>query len=158
MIKHTGIFFLLLICGFNTKEDYDLYCNERFDFCIKYPKTFRLQETSENGDGAFFVSKDKRAEIWAYGRLAVEELDRLDQEFDVAASDIKLTYKLIKNTSFIFSGIDKDGEIVYQKTVRKTIDFYGDPGTYVFQTLRIKYPPGQKQVYDSYCTKISKSL
>lgn len=138
--------------------DYLTYCNSRFDFCIKYPGSFQQQPESENQDGTTFLSKDKLAKIWAYGRLAIEDLDQLKQEYEIVTRDIKVNYKVMKNGCFIFSGIDKQGNIIYQKTCKKKIDYLGSPNTDAFHTLRISYPPAQGKQYQSYCQLISKSL
>ena len=51
-----------------------------------------MRQQSENNDGSIFTSKDGKTEIWAYGRLAIEELDKLEQEFGFATDKIKITY------------------------------------------------------------------
>lgn len=144
--------------AFKHGDDYQTYCNGKFGFCVKYPNSFQLQEKSESGDGASFISFDKKAQIWAYGRLAVEDLDKLDQEFAFASEKIKVTYQVKKATWFVVSGVDAKGNFIYQKTVKKNIAFYGDEGTPAFQTLRLSYPPNQKQQYNTYCKLIARSL
>lgn len=140
------------------KGEYKKYCNERFGFCIQYPKDFVKQPESENGDGTTFISKDKKSTIWAYGRLAIEGLDEVKQEFEMATKDIKLTYKVIGTNWFVFSGTDTKGAILYQRTSKKKIDYLGTPDTYVFQTIRISYPADQNKQYEAYCKLIGKSL
>ena len=125
---------------------------------MKYPSSFKMQQQSENNDGAIFTSKDSKIEIWTYGRLAVEDLDKLEQEFGFAADKIKITYRVMKSNWFIFSGIDATGNIIYQKTVKKAINYFGDPKINVFQTIRISYPPLQQEKYKGYCDIIAKSL
>jgi len=159
MTKYFILIFISLICfAFKSGDDYQTYCNGKFNFCVKYPKSLQLQEKSENGDGAFFISADKKAQVWAYGRLAIENLDKLEQEFTFASENIKVTYQVKKATWFVFSGVDAKGNFIYQKTVKKNIEFYGDKGTPVFQTVRLSYPPNQKKQYDDYCKLIAKSL
>lgn len=153
------LLFIASVCfAFKSNDDYQTYCNGKFSFCVSYPKRFQLQEESQSGDGAFFLSPDKKAEIRTYGRLAIEDLDKLEQEFAFAAKKIKVTYQVKKKTWFIFSGVDEKGNLVYQKTVKKNIVFFGDKGTPVFQTLHLRYPASQKQQYDAYCKVIAKSL
>ena len=139
-------------------DQYKNYCNARFDFCVKFPKDFQKQPEPENGDGASFVSQDKKSNILAFGRLAVEDLDRIEQEFEISSKDIKLTYRMVKDNWFIFSGLDLKGNIVYQKTTKKKIIYFGNPGTDVFQTLIITYPSDQTKKLEPYCKVISKSL
>ena len=152
----TTISFLYSI-NYETAQ-YKNYCNARFDFCIGYPKDFLKQPDPENGDGTSFISNDKKSQIWAYGRLAVEDLDKIEQEFDISTKDIRLTYRVLKVDWFIFSGIDLKGNIIYQKTVKKNITYFGSAGTNVFQTLRIAYPTDQSKKHEPYCKVISKSL
>lgn len=155
----TTLFFISIISlAFAKNDEYRTYCNDRFDFCIKYPTRFHLQEKSLNGDGAFFEAIDKKAEIWAYGSLAVEGLDQLEQEFNIASGKINVTYKVKKDNWFVLSGVDDKGNFIYQKTMKKNIDYYGDKGTPVFQTLRLSYPPNQKAQYETYCAVIAKSF
>ena len=158
MRKFLFIPILILIFSFTSYKEFDTYCNSRFDFCIEYPNVFKSQISPTNGDGLIFISPDKNAEIRAFGRLAVEDLDKLGQEFEIASTDIKFTYRKIAKNWFIFSGINKQGKMVYQKTIKKKITYMGQAGTYVFQSLMITYPVVQKKFYESYCTKISKSL
>lgn len=153
-----AIYFAITTFAVQSKEEYKEYCNSRFSFCINYPTEFSLMEESDSGDGASFKSVKNKAEISAYGRLSIEDLDKLEQEFKFATTNLKITYQVKKKSWFIFSGIDKEGKIVYQKTVKKAINFLGDENTDVFQTLRIAYPSDKKDVYGPYCKIISKSF
>lgn len=159
-MRIAGLCLLLTIIStsFSRVEPYKDYCNPRFDFCIRYPATFKNTQQSENNDGATFTSKDQRAQILTYGRLAVEDLDKLEQEFGFATDKIKIHYKVIKSSWFIFSGVDAAGNIIYQKTVKKAVNYMGDAGTEVFQTIRISYPPSQQNEYKDYCGVIAKSF
>jgi hypothetical protein len=76
----------------------------------------------------------------------------------MASGDIQLTYKKITKDWFVFSGVDKAGKIVYRKTVKKKINYMGDEGVAVFQTLMITYPASQNKLYAPYCSVIAKSL
>ena len=149
---------LILIFSFKSSNTFDTYCNTRFDFCIEYPHLFKRQPAPTNGDGLIFLSPDKNTEIRAFGRLAVEDLGRLDQEFQISTEDLKLVYKKITKNYFIFSGFTKQGKIAYGKTIRKKIVYMGQTGTYVFQSLMITYPNLQNKLYEPYCRKISTSL
>ena len=163
-MKHKLIFtticFALIGClSFTTNSNYSEYCNSRFQFCIDYPKDLLGQGESENGDGQLFMSKDKQTEVRAYGMMAIEEFDKLSQQYESAIKDLTVSYKVIKSNWFIFSGTDKKGNIVYRKTVKKKLDDYMNGGAQdVFQTLMISYPVSQKKLYDPYCAKIAKSL
>lgn len=150
--------FLMLVNNIGEDLSYKKYCNARFDFCVEYPASFVNLPPPENNDGLTFLSTDKKTKILAFGSLASEDFDRIDQEFNIAISKINLTYKKVTKDWFVFSGLGKQGEIVYRKTVKKKINYTGDRDAYVFQTLMITYPASQKNIYQTYCRKISKSL
>jgi hypothetical protein len=76
----------------------------------------------------------------------------------MASGHMQLTYKKITKDWFVFSGVDKAGRIVYRKTVKKKINYMGDAGAAVFQTLMITYPASQNKLYAPYCSVIAKSL
>ena len=135
------------------------YCNDRFSFCISYPDGFRKQlPEPENGDGARFLSKDKRAEISTFGSLATEPFDELQEELKTATEDIQVAYRVVRGNWFIISGFDKDRKVVYRKTVKKKITYFGTKDTEVFQTLEIRYPADQAKEYASYCGQVARSL
>ena len=113
------LFFIFVTIAFRQSDDYATYCNGKFGFCIKYPKSFHKNEDSPSGDGAFISSKDKKAEIWAYGSLAIEGLDKLSQEFGFATENITVTYKAMKDDWFVFSGTDSTGDFIYQKRAKR---------------------------------------
>lgn len=149
---------LILFSSFNSDTTFAKYCNARFDFCVEYPNSFERQSEPENNDGLIFLSRDRSSEIRAFGSLAVEDFDKLVQEYRIAVSNLRVTYKVITKEWFIFSGIDKNGKIVYRKTRKKKINYMGQGATYVFQTLMITYPQSQKRVYHPYCIKISEAF
>ena len=153
------LFILFAVLAEKKVDDtYDKYCNDRFAFCVEYPKQFKSDPPPENDDGLSFKSPDGQSTIWAFGSLAIEDFDKLDQEFEIATKDISLTYKHQEKNWFIFSGITNDNKIVYQKTRKTSINYFGQPGTAVFQTLMIEYPPNQAKIYNSYCQKIANSF
>jgi hypothetical protein len=80
------------------------------------------------------------------------------QHFNTATEDFKLSYRIIKKDWYIFSAADSKGNIIYQKTIKKKIDYMGEKNTYVFETLRISYPANQSKQYEAYCKLIAKSL
>jgi hypothetical protein len=48
---------------------------------------------------------------------------------------------------FILSGITKSGKVIYRKTCKKKVNYMGQPGTIVFQTLMIEFPKSQSNIY-----------
>lgn len=145
-------------CSFNIGDTLDTYCNDRFDFCIQYPASFQKQPVPENNDGLIFLSKDKKTEIRAFGSLAVEDIDSLDDQWKMSTDGIKLSYKKVEKDWFIYSGTNKQGKIVYRKTRKIKIKYMGGDDTWVFQSLMITYPASQAKTYDPYCVTIAKSL
>lgn len=157
-MRYLFIPLLLFLCSFQPSNDYVSYCNSRFNFCIEYPASFSKQSKPDNEDGLTFLSGDRKTEIKAFGSLAVEPFEELSQELALASTDKNVTYKAVKKDWFIISGTDEEGNIFYQKTVKKKINHMDSGEAYVFQTLMIRYPASQKHLYNSYCQKIAKSL
>jgi hypothetical protein len=152
------LFFALVVF-----QDSDLqeYCNDRFGFCASYPKVFTGQGEAENGDGQVFLANDKQAEIRAYGMLVVEGVnENIQDEFDMGVENLQVSYKVVKPDWFVVSGLNKDGRIVYRKTVKRKIRYQpGDEATtLVYQTLMITYPKSQQAQYGSYCKVIAKAF
>lgn len=162
----------LLFTHFVTPIDtgYQEYCNARFGCCIEYPQGFKGEGESQNGDGQSFLSKDKKAEISVWGRLMLEDIDAdektgkvtMEKAFQSSASDIKVVYKSVheKEKWFIYSGTDKEGNIVYRKEVLKKIQYFTDtkPDTWVWYVIYYQYPAAMQAQYGAYCGKIAKSL
>lgn len=157
-MKFLIIAFYLIILYPKGETEYYSYCNARFSFCIEYPSTFIRLPPPENGDGLIFQSVDKKTEIRAFGSLAVEDFDKLSQEYALATSDIKVTYKKNSKNWFIIAGITDQGKVLYRKTCKRKVDYMGQPSTSVFQTLMIEYPKSQEEFYKNYCEKIVESL
>jgi hypothetical protein len=146
----------------DTKADlegiiYNEYCNERYDFCMEYPKDFIPQGESYNGDGQVFISKDKKVQISTFGSMSIIDVNpTIKDHFEMASKDEKITSKVLKKDFFIISGYDKNGNIFYQKTLSKNfedIKEYKSPDYY--QTLMIIYPKNQSDEYSEYCKKIA---
>ncbi len=157
---HLSLLSLLFLTGFQPKPMKE-YCNDRFAFCVSYPEGFMGQGEAGNGDGQTFLSKDKQAEILAYGELAVEEIsENLTDVYESATRHLNVSYKVVKPDWFVISGLNKEGKIVYRKTIKKKIQYAGDEeeSTFIYQTLMISYPKSQQSNYGSYCGVISKSL
>ena len=49
-------------------ETYTEYCNLRFDYCLNYPgEELKQQESSDNGDGVVFATKDGKVTMTIVG-------------------------------------------------------------------------------------------
>ncbi len=161
MNKFIGFVFLILISGGFGTVPMKEYCNDRFSFCISYPEGFTGEGEAGNGDGQIFMSKDKEAEIRAYGELVLEEVnDNFSEVYASAAKRMEVSYKVVKQDWFVISGLDKNGKIVYRKTVKRKVRYMGSEteDTFVYQTLMITYPKAKQNLYGSYCGVISKSF
>lgn len=157
MTKIKILLVLLVSCAF-VQADSNRYCNARFQVCATYPAGFVPLGESANGDGQAFLSADSAAAILVYGSLAVEDFDKLEQQYQAAAKELQVTYQLKKENWYILSGTDKAGKVVYMKTIKKTIDYFDKGPMQVFQTISVTYPPNQQQQYKDYCMYIAKSL
>ncbi|WP_212005025.1 hypothetical protein [Chitinophaga sp. HK235] len=133
---------------------------------MEYPQDFKGEGESTSGDGQTFMARQGSAKIWAFGHLVLDprdldenaDPDPMKYELKSATSDYKVAYKVVKPNFFIFSGTDDKGNIVYCKTVKRKIDYLGDPATEVFQTVMILYPAAEQEKYKDYCTYIAGSL
>lgn len=144
------------------------YCNNRFQFCMEYPEDFNAEGESGNGDGQTFSARKGTAKIWTYGHLVIDPADIDDNakpgadpllyEFKSATEGLKMAYKVIKPNYYIYSGTNKNGDIVYAKTAKHKINYMGSPDSEVFQTIMIIYPAAEQDKYKDYCTYIAGSL
>lgn len=135
-------------------EHWNAYCNERFDFCITYPKEFGEEGQSQNGDGNAFYSIDEKTEIRFWGHLIMDDINDIESSFNslVNGKEYKTTYKIMKDKYFVFSGtFTKDGEeyIYYIKAVEKEGNILN---------WSIQYPTVDKERYNPYCEVINKDL
>jgi hypothetical protein len=102
---------------------YDSYCNQRYHYCIDYPKDYLIpQGESGSGDGQAFISADKANRLLAYRDLRDNidpdvkfKLETAYQE-DLKDENIKeVTYKKLGQKFYVISGYNKKGNIFYQK-------------------------------------------
>jgi hypothetical protein len=159
-------FLLAVLCLSFTAGPRKQYCNERFRFCMEYPDGFKADGESANGDGQTFSALKGAAKIWAYAHLALDprdldennDPDPLKHEFKTSTEGIKLAYKVMRPDYYIFSGANSNGDIVYCKTARHKINYMGNPGSEVLQSIMIIYPAAEQEKYKDYCTYIAGSL
>ncbi|TXD45760.1 hypothetical protein [Polaribacter sp. IC073] len=134
------------------------YCNERFSFCIEYPKGFLPNGESGNGDGQSFYSKDRKTKISSWGNLVIEDFITLKSNFERDKKNKNITYSNKRENYYVISGIE-NGKIFYQKTLQKKINYLGNnENTDILITYKIEYPQSQKNEYDYYCNKINNEL
>ncbi len=97
--------------------EYSTYSNGRYGFSIYYPKSFKVIETAENGDGAKIVSKSDKAEILVYGSNNIlNETAQSSYNNSINKIKSKIAYKYISDNWYVLSWIE-DGNIKYLKEV-----------------------------------------
>jgi hypothetical protein len=143
------IIFLFLACSplFADSQSYAKYCNDRYGFCIEYPKTLAIEPPPENGDGRRFHD-EKGFLVIASGINNVLD-DTLNGEMSSQSRDFdKITYRAKGKNWFILSGY-KGSDVLYIKTY---------VGKGVINHLYIKYPSKRSGVYDEIVSRISRSF
>ncbi|HEX7454245.1 MAG TPA: hypothetical protein VF294_18260 [Polyangiaceae bacterium] len=95
------------------------YCNDRFQFCVKYPTRLRAEPPPINGDGQSWSSPDGAIQMSAWGmHLGDQTLDSLWKESTAPAAGKTFTVKARSETSFIVSySTASDAKIHYEKTI-----------------------------------------
>jgi len=137
-------------------QDYDQYCNVRFNYCLYYPKFLNPQPESANGDGRIFFNKKGDEVLRVFGRFNLDaegETITLERQYKIDVQDnLKkkniITYKKLGKTFFVISGY-RNGKIFYQKTILKNDAF-------AFAILQ--YPKDEKEIYDKVSAEIFKSF
>lgn len=104
---------------------YGSYCNQRYHFCIDYPKDYLIpQGESGSEDGQAFKSADGADRLLAYRDLR-DNMDpdvkfniKTTYEEDLKDENIKeVTYKKLGRDFYVISGYNKKGQIFYQKSM-----------------------------------------
>lgn len=146
---HISLVILLVTAATAQQLDYQVYSNTRFGYTVEYPaKLLIAQGESDNGDGQTFRSSDGKCEMLVYASYNVlnETLKSIYRK--ELSKHSKVTYKLLKPTFFVLSGIDED-RVFYRKTIYRSGIFY---------TLEITYPLSEKALYDKVTARVSKSF
>ncbi|MGB5963977.1 MAG: hypothetical protein WBG65_00420 [Sulfurimonadaceae bacterium] len=143
---------IILAFLFNTEVlyadvDSDVYCNERFDFCVNYEQGFGVKPAPDNGDGRSFYDRDGfKMSVFGSNNTMMESLE---DAMKLYSSDIdKVTYQKIYKNRGIASGY-KSNSIVYIKILKRKE---------AFNILVIEYPRSLKNMYDSTVVDISTSF
>ena len=151
--------FYFAVC-LQAQDTYKSYCNNRFTFCVNYPANLvNPQPESTNGDGCEMRAKQGKAKVTTWGNYAptyaiegTSDFDRkaeVKKVFEDAMVGKTITYKVLKDTWFVLSGTDKEGNIFYHKSMFQDLAFI---------TVLIEYPKAEKATWDKQCGKISNSL
>ena len=134
-------------------SDMDGYSNGRYGYTVDYPKSLVAKGESDNGDGQSFESRDKKFKMAVWGQYnALENSVSAECEEGIKSEQkdhpFTPSYKAIKNTWYVFSGI-VGSTIIYQKAILQDD---------IFKTLRLEYPVAQKEALDPFVKRIIASF
>jgi hypothetical protein len=156
-IAISSIVILFLVCQVAAGQTrYENYTNVRFNYTIEYPADLLLpKDEAANGDGRIFSARHGPAELRVWGQYNAM-VDTLKKAYlrDLKKRGEGVTYKLLKNDSYVISGVE-DGRIYYQKTILSGKD--GDGGA-VFATFALEYDLALRKIYDGVATRVSRSF
>lgn len=100
----------------------DKYCNNRFDYCVAYPKDlFDNRKKPANNDGRTWISEDGDMRLTVYGTNSLnwsleEEHKQWRQMLETdKEEDTRLKTNVLTDTYFELAGV-VDGMYYYQKT------------------------------------------
>jgi hypothetical protein len=94
--------------------------NEKYGYSLKYPGgIFKLERTTEAGDGHAFVSVDQKARLLVGALQNTASTTPTEYQEHVAQQSygrFKVTYRPVGKTWFVLSG-EGNGEIFYEKVI-----------------------------------------
>lgn len=143
------MWFIFLSMFSKAQNNYDKYCNSRFEYCIEYPTELKGMGESGNGDGQKFISKDNKATLIVYRDSRIGDFENIAEcKADCFRNDSQIeagknvTYKKEGNNFFVVSGY-RGNNIFYQKTIFRNGEMV---------TAVIEYSTSKKAKYNAYCT------
>lgn len=126
------------------------YTNGRFGFSLVYPENlFVTKILSENGDGITLYNRDRSLELRAYGSWYGENIEQIyhEEQSWIEESGKKVTYKVLRKSWFVLSGIDKSKQTIFY------LKSYFREGKSL--SFRLEYPIADKEKYDSLISTIN---
>lgn len=130
------------------------YHNERFGFRLDYPAdVFRIERTSEAGDGRVFAARDGEA------RLLVGALHNVDahsaksyQDFLAHYSypDYKISYRPLGDDWLVLSG-EADGKVFYEKAMLSC-------GGQLISSFAMIYPADKRDRFEPIVARVANSF
>lgn len=129
---------------------YDTYRNERLGYTLEYPSNLlQPEEVIGDGHGQTFSSPEGSATLLVYGTDEGGG-DRLREEYEaeLARTDLRVTYQVIRPTWFVVSGY-QGPYIFYQRTHRS-----GDG----LRTFRLRHRASEKAYFDPIVERLSHSF
>ncbi|MFV0469705.1 MAG: hypothetical protein ACK5MK_12355 [Dysgonomonas sp.] len=139
-----------------TTPQYDVYCNTRYNYCIKYPKTILIpQGESDNGDGQVFSTQDGENELRVYRDARTITISRnfsiemaYDQDMAERSKSSEITYHKVDDNFYVLSGYQGEN-IFYQKTIYRDGEL---------TTAILTYRKGNRAQFDNLIEPIFSSL
>jgi hypothetical protein len=137
-----------------TAGDWVGYRNERFGFRLEYPaNVFRIERTSEAGDGRVFAARDGEARLLV-GAFANEDKHSPTSYQDFLArnsyADYKISYRPFGDNWLVLSG-EGDGRTFYEKVVFSC-------GGQLISSFALIYPSDQRGVFDPIVARVANSF
>ena len=126
------------------------YTNGRFGFTLVYPENlFVTKILSDNDDGITLYNSDRSLELRAYGSWYGENIQQIYHEEQSWAEESgkKVTYKVLKKSWFVLSGIDMNKQTIFY------LKSYFREGKSL--SFRLEYPIADKEKYDSLVSTIN---
>jgi mannose-6-phosphate isomerase-like protein (cupin superfamily) len=128
--------------------------NEKYGFSLRYPgEVFKVERTTEAGDGQVFVSEDGKARLLvgalvnASGFTPAAYQDYIARE---SYGKFKVTYRPRGETWFVLSG-EGDGKIFYEKVI------FSCSGRLI-NSFAMIYPADQRSAFDPLVEPIEDSF
>ena len=128
--------------------------NDKYGFSLKYPgEMFKLERTTEAGDGHAFVSADGKARLLVGALVNTSRFTPAGYQDHLAVQSYgksKVTYRPLGKSWFALSG-EGNGEIFYEKVI------FGCNGRLI-NSFAIVYPIEQRDVFDPLVERIEDSF
>ena len=147
-----------LICLANPSyaqpSDWSEHRNEKYGLSLKYPgEVFKLERTSEAGDGHVFVTQDGHARLLVGALVNASGFTPVAYQDHVARQSygkFKVTYRPLGRSWFVLSG-EGDGKIFYEKVI------FSCSGRLI-NSFAMIYPIERRDVFDPLVEQIEDSF
>lgn len=147
MIKNIWIVLtaiLLTSCNQNKEQmaeangQYEVYCNDRFDYCIDYPDFLIPQGEADNGDGQEFISADGQILMRVYHAFEIDlttgDFLSLQQAYEQDLEKYQPAQHEIDDMYYKISGERTGNRYVYYRTTSKN---------WGFVNIHFEFPPNE---------------
>jgi hypothetical protein len=132
---------------------FEIYCNEKYDFCISYPTI--LVPQGEVDDGQIFILEETKLLVcWEFMKNNEGEfIEDVNEAYEKTLSEYEETtqviYTIQKENFFIISGYDNE-KMFYRKTLARRDGVYA--------TGILTYNESNKKYYDDILVEIFNSF